>query len=718
MDKTDGTAQLEFWRDSILRSYSLIFFSRSSGLGLIILLATLTVPAHGLIGLLGALSANVFAYLLGFNREEINRGYWGFNAVLLSLGLGLYYDTSPQLLLLIMVSVLFMTVLTMWLKNFLAAYGLPYMSVPFNLVIYAAILTSFGTGNLTPSLEKWNLLDVSFHQMPAWLNLFCKNLGAIFFNINPIAGAVIVAGMLIYSRLSLLLLVIGWWIGYHIHTFFGVNPQLIEQQYLGFNYMLTALALGGTFVIPSFSTLALAVLGSLMVFVNLVAWEVMLPAYFSSLALSFNISVLLVVYALKMRLYPSLGITLTVETATPEENLSRFRENLKLWRRYGISISLPFFGKWQVTQAFHGAHTHRAEWAYGYDFMMKNEQGKIFSGKGADLHDYFCYDVPVLAPAAGKIAQIKNDSEDNPPGHSNPRDNWGNCVVIEHAPQFYSCVAHLKKGSIPVQVGDAVEKGAEIGRCGNSGRSPYPHIHLQFQNYAYVGAPSIYFEFSNIIFERAGSPAFLPRGILRQDDMAMNLAYDPHYQQFFPSQIETRWEYRHRHAGGEQQENWEVKIDFYNQAYLEDEQASRLYFDLYEGVLSVKKYDGRRGSALHRLAQTLVDVVFPQSEATLRWTVQTTLDYLLSPTAVHWLDFFAILGIRFFYEIDNLLEKAAADTVMLQQNSRVIVKLGRWSYTLHKFSHPRQLLFRKGEGLNYLRDGDAEIVLQGVTVND
>ncbi|RMH79858.1 MAG: hypothetical protein D6681_18895 [Calditrichaeota bacterium] len=707
-----------FWLESILRSYSLIFFSRYRALGGVILAATLITPSHGLFGLFGAALANLFAFLLGYNRQEIRQGFWGFNGVLIALGLGLYYDVSPQLIALIAISVFFMTLFTAWIKNFLAVYGLPYMSLPFNLVIYAAIVTSFGTGYLTPSIERWQLLDISLNFLPGWFNLFCKNLGAIFFTIHPLSGLLIALGLLIFSRLSLLLMLLGWYIGYSVHAFFGVNPYLIEHQYLGFNYMLTALALGGVFVIPNIGSLFLAAAGVLIAFLNLIALEIVLPYYLSSLALAFNITVLMVVYALKVRLYPSLGILLSANPVSPEENLSQYRENLQMWRRYGVQISLPFFGEWVVSQAFHGEYTHKDDWAYGMDFMIQDEGGKIYRGQGARLSDYHCYDVPVLAPAPGKVVVVKNDTPDNPPGQTNPRDNWGNCVIIEHAPYYYSCLAHLKRNTICVKEGDEVEKGQKIGHCGNSGRSPYPHIHLQFQTQPYVGAPSIYFEFSNVVIRRKDARVLVPRGTLQKDDRVENLRYDEAFERYFPAQFDREWFFAVRNGALSAGETWELRNDLYNNLYLEDEGGSRLYFDLTEGVLTVKKYQGRHRTALHLLAQTLVDVPFPAKPGKLQWTTQAPLDYSLPSGLVHLLDFFAILGIRFYLEIDNLLERTPDDSIVLKQHKRMVVQAYRWKRVLKVYPEPRQLMFRKGKGLAFMKEGAVELTLEKIKLRE
>ena len=43
-------------------------------------------------------------------------------------------------------------------------------------------------------------------------------------------------------------------------------------------------------------------------------------------------------------------------------------------------------------------------------------------------------------------------------------------------------VAHFQRGSAVVQAGDCVRRGQLLGRCGNSGNSDLPHLHLHLQD--------------------------------------------------------------------------------------------------------------------------------------------------------------------------------------------------------------------------------------------
>jgi len=64
-------------------------------------------------------------------------------------------------------------------------------------------------------------------------------------------------------------------------------------------------------------------------------------------------------------------------------------------------------------------------------------------------------------------------------------------VIIKHNDYLFSKLCHLKFQSIKVKTGNNVKKSQIIGLCGNSGRSPYPHLHFQFQSKPYVGSTTV-----------------------------------------------------------------------------------------------------------------------------------------------------------------------------------------------------------------------------------
>lgn len=103
---------------------------------------------------------------------------------------------------------------------------------------------------------------------------------------------------------------------------------------------------------------------------------------------------------------------------------------------------------------------------------------------GSDkLEDYGCYGVPVVAPASGLVTMAHDGEPDEIPGvvSNNFTAPTGNHVVIQLETETYLVIAHLKQGSVVVKTGETVEEGQTIGKCGNSGNTSEPHIHIHHQ---------------------------------------------------------------------------------------------------------------------------------------------------------------------------------------------------------------------------------------------
>ena len=136
-----------------------------------------------------------------------------------------------------------------------------------------------------------------------------------------------------------------------------------------------------------------------------------------------------------------------------------------------------------------GALTHRGPWRDALDFV-RTEQGRSFRDAGRALTDFYCFDLPVLSPVWGTVLACQNEVADNPPGECNLTDNWGNHVLIGLADGHSVLLAHLRQGSVTVAPGQWLAPGVPIGRCGNSGRSTQPHLHLHSQQGGWLGAPT------------------------------------------------------------------------------------------------------------------------------------------------------------------------------------------------------------------------------------
>ena len=109
------------------------------------------------------------------------------------------------------------------------------------------------------------------------------------------------------------------------------------------------------------------------------------------------------------------------------------------------------------------------------------------SYKGHDGTDFRVRDlsvrVPVLAGAAGRVKAARDGVVDHLVKTDADRAavkgrECGNGVVIDHGGGFETQYCHLRKGSVRVKPGDAVEAGASLGEVGASGEAAFPHVHL------------------------------------------------------------------------------------------------------------------------------------------------------------------------------------------------------------------------------------------------
>lgn len=707
---------MNFALDAILTSYSCIFFSTSRLLGTFILAATLTGPIHGLFGLMGGIFASAVAYLAGMNRDAVRGGIYGFNGILTGLALGYFFEpTATMIVYLLGVSILLTFVTVAMNDVFYRLFGLPAMSMPLNLVAWLALGAASALGYLSPSGARWHLVNIPIDMLPESMGYFFSALASVLFQVNVATGIVIAVGLIIWSRIALVLMAIGYIASFAMQTFLGIDPTPLGGYSLAFNHMFAALAVGGIFTVPTPGSLILAIIAALTSTIILTAIQPLFPLGISPLVLPFNIAVMLVLYTLKIRTHATLNITLAPEPhGSPEDNLSHLRENIRVWRRWKSPLSLPFIGRWQVSQGIDGKLTHRGDWRFAYDFMAVGPDGASYRGGGVHVEDYYGFGLPVLAPSDGVVISSVDNVEDNEIGKVNPSANWGNTVVIEHAPGYYSCIAHLKKGSSLVKPGVSVSRGQQIAQCGNSGHSPYPHLHIQMQLSPLVGSPTIPFEFSNIMVVRGSQESFVSKGGLKDGGLAGNAHPIAEASDYFPSEIGRTSSYHFsqgvltkidQESPPEEMttdrkgfEMWVTNVDFYGNTFIESSPTmTRLYFLMANGLLTLKKLEGSRSTGLYYFGSSISEIPFVDGTGGISWESNESADYILHPLVTKLVDLLSIMGVSMRIRIAAKASSTDNDyTVTI--GSRLVVTTPFGSLPVRRLDK-ETIVFSKGSGL-------------------
>ncbi len=610
---------------SLLNSYSQVFFSTNKVLAILLVFISFFDYGAGIGGLIAVAIANLLAHYLGYNAYFLKSGIYGFNSLLVGLGVGLIFQPSPELYMLVAIAAITCFFLTIVFQGVLGKYGLPFLSIPFLVTIWIVSLSAgqlttlnisergiytynelFGLGGHTMvGLYNWleNLVGSSF------IRIYFYSLGAIFFQKGLLAGIIISFGLLIYSRITFVLSILGYSVSYLFYILVGIEFNSLSYTFIGFNYILTAVALGGYYLIPGKISYAwIIILLPTVVLITISTQQLFHLFRISPYSLPFNMVVLMFLYALKLRENRPGGLLETpVQLGNPEKNLYLQSGNLKRFpANFPVSASLPFFGEWEVSQGHDGEITHKGAWRNAWDFIVTDKNGKQFKGSGDFPEDYFCFGKAVTAPYDGTVIEVFNSIADNTIGDVDTKNNWGNTVILEHSYGIYSKLCHLKYHSVEVKEGDRVKQGQLLGKCGNSGRSPYPHLHFQFQATPYIGSPTIDYPFGHYllkgdkyIFETFSFPQ---KGQVVANPVENELLSKVLH--FIPGQqISGEYHIESIKTGVQIQKsdfNWKVNTDIFNSTYLESEDDKSLAYLYNNGNLHYfTNFTGKKETPLY-----------------------------------------------------------------------------------------------------------------------
>jgi len=169
-----------------------------------------------------------------------------------------------------------------------------------------------------------------------------------------------------------------------------------------------------------------------------------------------------------------------------------------------VDLAHPLRGRWTVRHSpadrvpSHG--TTRFASAHAIDLVPVDDRGRTGPVRPVTLvrpeppARFIGFGRQVLAPADGLVVAAQDGAPDHHAYRGIPSlgyaltqrrrvtAGWtslaGNHVMIATA-RGVVALCHLQQGSLAVRIGDRVRTGEPVGRCGNSGNSTEPHLHLQ-----------------------------------------------------------------------------------------------------------------------------------------------------------------------------------------------------------------------------------------------
>jgi len=170
-----------------------------------------------------------------------------------------------------------------------------------------------------------------------------------------------------------------------------------------------------------------------------------------------------------------------------------------------VDLAYPFQGRWLTQNSpANRVPSHRTTLlatSFAIDFVPVDEAGRtapITFGsllRSEPAERFPGFGRPILAPIEGLVVGVHHAAPDHQAVRGLPSVGYaltqrrraaagwvglaGNHVMIEARDGRVVAVCHLQCGSVPAQLGQHVRVGENLGRCGNSGNSTEPHVHLQ-----------------------------------------------------------------------------------------------------------------------------------------------------------------------------------------------------------------------------------------------
>ncbi len=633
--------------DALLYSYAQIFFSNRKWFGVLALAATATMPLIGVGGLVGALVVNGLALGLRFDKERIRSGFYGFNGIL--FGAAAMYYHQPTLTYLVM-SLLFVVIAffaTAALEHYFAtAFNLPGLSLPFVLTLYVFVVF---LGNFD-----WVVLHATGSQatlvafLPRSVLFYFQSLGYVLFQPDALAGVFLAVGLVLFSRVFLVGSVLAYGTNWVLaaYLFPDATDAFILQSSV--NAILVALALGGTLIILSRKTVPLLVFAGVisLVFTGFFT-RFLSVSDLPVLVLPFNLVTLATIYSLKFRQEQSDLVLLYFAPGSPEENYYYHQNRKSRFERFRYLFpELPFFGEWSVSQGIAGDITHKGAWSDAWDFVILDDEGKEHSGQGTVVQEYFCYNTPVVASLDGDVVRVVDAIPDNEIGEVNVENNWGNTIILDHGQGLFSALSHLKPGSAQVGKGDHVHKGQILARCGNSGRSPVPHLHFQFQGTDRLGEKTLSFPLAQYLEKTNGSVELRTFEYPQQGRRVHNIELHGDVRRAFSFPVGADYTFDCTLNGRAFEERWEVKIDSLNTVYIDSTGGATAYLYPRDKVFSMANLVGNPRSALSFFFLNSISVPLGYNTH-MQWSDQLPVRLMIGGGLRFFSEFLLIFGDQF-----------------------------------------------------------------------
>jgi urea transporter len=270
------SAMLRF-TDRLLRGIGQVMFQDNPLSGLLFFIAigwgswAAGEPEIAIGGLVALVAGTLMAQWLRVDAAGLNAGLYGFNAYLTGIALPTFMAPTPQLWVYVVLGGVVSVVVMLALVRVLKTWGVAVLTAPFVLVSWLLLLgtNAFSglDGSALPPAGQIVPIDpaaANLLQPGEFLQGLLTSISQVFLKGHGPVALLLLAGLAVNSLPAALFALLGAATGLITAHALGAESQLITAGLLGFNPVLTAIALGAVFYRPSFRVTLYALLATVL----------------------------------------------------------------------------------------------------------------------------------------------------------------------------------------------------------------------------------------------------------------------------------------------------------------------------------------------------------------------------------------------------------------------------------------------------------------------
>ena len=240
--------------DRVFRGLSQVMFQNHSLTGFLVLIGLClgSLPV-GLGAFVGTVVSTWTAIVLRYEKTEIIRGLYGYNGALIGAAYVAVFIPGPLMIMGLILATAFSTILMMYLNREFKSMSLPVMTLPFVLISWMSVI-------VLPEKTLVNSIYLQLHQI-SFAKIILKNISEVYLVESALTGLVILAGLLLSSFWPVLFALFGSALAGGLSLLLELEMDGVGAGLYGFSAVLTSIALGCSFMKPSWQSTLFAMAG-------------------------------------------------------------------------------------------------------------------------------------------------------------------------------------------------------------------------------------------------------------------------------------------------------------------------------------------------------------------------------------------------------------------------------------------------------------------------